>query len=123
MIIQAINLMLADADLKVLVGKNKKADTWKFYPIACPQGEIIPYVTCLLTAAVPNLCKDDSGIPEEETFDVYVWDEDYSRLDSIGRKIIGILNDGFQFVTHRDGFDSASKYMVRIITFSVTSVG
>jgi hypothetical protein len=128
MIIGAITLMLADSTLTNLVGRNKATDTYKIYPIACPQEELIPYITCGLTSADPIACKGVGGQPEDETFDVIVWDEDYSRLDAIGRQVIEVLNNALgvagpvtfkqlTFITHRDALDDRSKRMVRIVTF------
>jgi hypothetical protein len=128
MIIGAVNLMLADSTLTGLVGRNKANNTDKIYPIACPQEEVIPYITCGLTAAEALQCKGVGGQPEDETFDVIVWDEDYSRLDAIGRRVIEVLNNRIgaiggitfkrlTFITHRDALDDRSKRMVRIVSF------
>lgn len=124
----AITLMLADTTLRDAVGRNKANSTWKIYPIACPQEELIPYITCGITSADPILCKGLGGQPEDETFDVIVWDEDYERLDLIGRRVIDVLNNAIgtagivtfkrlTFLTHKDALDDRSKRMVRIITF------
>lgn len=119
----AITLMLADTTLRDAVGRNKANSTWKIYPIACPQEELIPYITCGITSADPVQCKGVGGQPDEETFDVIVWDEDYERLDAIGRRVIQVLNNAtgtfkrMTFITHKDALDDRSKRMVRIITF------
>lgn len=132
MILGAIELMLNDNTLKTAVGKNKADDTWKIYPIACPQTEVIPYITCGITSAEPIQCKGVGGQPDDETFDVIVWDEDYERLDLIGRRVIDVLNNAtgevytgqtiifnqLTFLTHKDALDDRSKRMVRIVTFS-----
>lgn len=125
MILQAINLMLADATLTAAVGRNKANDTYKIYPIACPQEELQPYILLGITSAQPILCKGVGGQPNEETFDVVVWSEDYEELDTIGRRVIQVLNNAvggtikrLTFVTHKDALDNVSKRMVRIITFS-----
>lgn len=128
MILGAIQRMLADTVLQAEVGRNNANTTWKIYPIACPQEEVIPYITCGITAAEPVACKGVGGQPDEETFDVIVWDEDYERLDAIGRRVIDVLNNALvvptmitfkqlTFITHKDALDDRSKRMVRIITF------
>lgn len=128
MIVGVIFRMLADGVLTAAVGRNKASTTYKIYPIACPQEEVIPYITCGITAADPILCKGVGGQPEDETFDVIVWDEDYERLDLIGRRVIDVLNNAIgaagtvtfkrlTFLTHKDALDDRSKRMVRIITF------
>jgi hypothetical protein len=129
MILGAIQRMLADTTLQNLIGRNKANTTYKIYPIACPQEEVIPYVTCGITSADPIQCKGVGGQPDEESFDVIVWDEDYERLDTIGRRIIDVLNNSLTvtdmisykrltFITHKDALDDRSKRMVRIVTFS-----
>lgn len=128
MIVGALALLLADNTLKTLVGKNKADTTWKIFPVACPQEELEPYVILGLTGADPILCKGVGGQPEDETFDVIVWDIDYERMDTIGRRIISTLNNAvgtagpvnfkrLTFLTHRDALDERSKKMIRIITF------
>lgn len=128
MIIGAVNLMLADSTLQTEVGRNLANTTYKIYPIACPQEELIPYITCGITSAEPVQCKGVGGQPDDETFDVMVWDEDYERLDTIGRRVIAVLNNAvgtvgsvtfkrLTFLTHRDALDEKSKRMVRIISF------
>lgn len=128
MILSAITLMLADSALTTAVGRNEADTTYKIYPIACPQGEIPPYITCGLTGADPVLCKGVGGQPSEESFDVVVWGEDYAELDGIGRRVIEVLNNAvggaikrLTFITHRDALDTASKRMVRIITFGASN--
>ena len=115
--------MLADTTLRDAVGRNKANTTWKIYPVATPQQEDIPYITCGLTAADPIQCKGVGGQPDEESFDVIVWDEDYERLDLIGRRVIEVLNNALAgatpyrritFITHKDALDDRSKRMVRI---------
>lgn len=125
MILSAITLMLADATLRTAVGRNQADTTYKIYPVACPQGEVAPYITCGLTGADPVLCKGVGGQPSEEALDVVVWGEDYAELDGIGRRVIQVLNNAvggtikrLTFLTHKDALDGVSKRMVRIITFS-----
>lgn len=126
MILGAVQRMVADATLANLVGRNKADSTYKIYPIACPQQEDIPYITCGLTSAEPISCKGVGGQPDDENFDVIVWDEDYERLDAIGRRVIEVLNNALAgtipfkqltFLTHKDALDDRSKRMVRIISF------
>lgn len=126
MIQGAIQRMLADTTLRNAVGRNKANNTYKIYPIACPQQEDIPYITCGITSADPVACKGVGGQPDDENFDVIVWDEDYQRLDTIGRRVIEVLNDALAgaipfkqltFLTHKDALDDRSKRMVRIISF------
>jgi hypothetical protein len=126
MIQAAIQRMLADATLTGLVGRNKALDTFKIYPVACPQDEVIPYITCGLTSAEPVACKGVGGLPDEESFDVVIWDTDYERLDNMGVRVIEILNNALSgtiplkqltFLTHRDALDQNSKLMVRIVSF------
>lgn len=128
MILGAITLMLADATLRNAVGRNRANTTWKIFPVGSPQEELEPYVICGLTSADPIQCKGVGGQPEDETFDVIVWDVDYQRMDMIGRRVIDILNNAvgtagpvtfkrLTFLTHKDALDDRSKKMVRIITF------
>jgi hypothetical protein len=127
MILGAIQRMIVDATLQTLIGRNKANTAYKIYPIACPQEEVIPYITCGITSSEPIQCKGVGGQPDDETFDVIVWDEDYERLDAIGRRVIDVLNNALAgtipfkqltFITHKDALDDRSKRMVRIITFS-----
>lgn len=125
MILQMINLMLADATLTTAVGRNKANTAYKIYPIACPQEELSPYITCGLTGAEPILCKGVGGQPNEESVDVVAWSENYEELDTIGRRVIEVLNNAvggtikrLTFLTHKDALDQVSKRQVRIITFS-----
>lgn len=126
MILGAIQRMLADATLTSVVGRNKANNAFKIYPVACPQEEVIPYITCGITSADPIACKGVGGQPDDENFDVVVWDEDYERLDLIGRRVIEVLNNALAgtipfkqltFLTHKDALDDRSKRMVRIISF------
>lgn len=127
MILSAITLMLADATLRTAVGRNQADTTYKIYPVACPQGEVAPYITCGLTGADPVLCKGVGGQPSEESFDVVVFCDDYAELDGIGRRVIQVLNNAvggtikrLTFLTHKDALDQSSKLMVRIITFGAS---
>jgi hypothetical protein len=126
-----IQLLIADATVQSLVGRNKASDKYKVYPVACPQPEDNPYIVLsIINGSQFARCKDGRGDQDDTPFDVYIYAKTYKLcndifnavrdvLDSTGRqtvedvKFLNIYMDDY-----RDGWDkdAGDGLFVKIIT-------
>lgn len=128
MIESVINILKDDSEIGSEVGENKAGSTVKVFPVVCPQGEEMPYIICAITGCQEKECKDASGYPHDEIFDVIAYAKNYADVDVIGKRIIDIItnfsgNSGSSYVsefllqTHKDLFDNDRQAYVRLHSF------
>lgn len=119
MITDYINTLLDDSTIQSLIGQNKAANAYKVYPVVCDQGETVPYIVVAVTGCEPLECKDNTGLPDIETFDTIIYSDDYEDLLAIETRVIELYNgvENTTLQTHRDLFDNERKCYVRVASF------
>jgi len=131
MINGVIQLLVNDATVKSLVGKNKEDNKWKVYPVVCPQPEQHPYVILRITGRAPEYCKGEKPTDFTYSFNVWCYAKTYQLVNEIDDSITDLLSnyegtsDGvvfkeIRFVTAKDEavqIDSGDMLYARVLSF------
>jgi hypothetical protein len=125
-----IDILTSDSLIQNAVGLDKDGDTYKVYPIICPQPEQHPYIVVRINSQEPIECMDGPASDSTFNFSVYCFGNSYEKISSMSDSVKIVLdryngtNDGVQFeeirfVTLRDeGVDVGGTILYsRVLTF------
>ena len=107
-----IDILINDSLIQNVVGKDKKDDTYKVYPVLCPQPEQHPYIVIRINSEELIDCKEGTN-DSTYSFSVYCFGASYEKISDMSNAVKLALreytgeSDGVQFeeiryVTMRD---------------------
>lgn len=127
-----IEILIEDATVQTVVGRNAANDKYKVYPVITPQKEKPPYVVLALTGSDPVQAKNCRSTLDKENFDCLIYSNNYEQGHAIdiairaaldGKNSVtenGIHFDNIWFVSRRDAAVQGAEAMiyVRVASYS-----